>query len=105
MITFSLKTDYLCYDNSLVPQSQTAILPRDTNDRVQVPKSSQGKVFGKGEQTATDRGALRKIITQKAQGHSVPVPYTELSSRTDPPARKEAQKQIPGSGSAAVSRD
>lgn len=107
MITFSLKTDYLYYGNSLVPQSETGILPRGTNDkhRFQVPKSSQGKVFGKGEQTDTDRGALRKIIAQKAQGHSVPIPCTELSSRTDPPVRKETHKQIPDSGSAAVSRD
>lgn len=113
-ITFSLKTDYLYYDNSLVPQSQTGILPCDINDkhtdnRVPVPKSSQGKAFGKGEQIDTDRGTLRKIITQNEQGHYVPIPHTELSSGIEPPegGRKEAQKQIPNclQGTAAVSRD
>ena len=98
-ITFSLKTDYLYCDNSLVPQSQTGILPCDTNDkhtdnRDPVPKSSQGKVFGRGEQTDTDRGTLRKTIIQNEQGHYVPIPHTELSSRIEPPIRKKAQKQI-----------
>jgi len=65
-ITFSLKTDYLYHDNSLVPQLQTGILPCDTSDkhinnRVPVPTSSQGKVFGKGEQIDTNRARLRKI--------------------------------------------
>lgn len=80
-------------------KSQIGILPCDPNDkhtnkRVPIPKSSQGKVFGKGEQMDTDRGTLRKTITQNEQGHYMPIPHTELCSRIGPPIRKKHRNQI-----------